>query len=226
MFAGPAVLLSKTLSPNTISGDEPSLSPLPPSPSVLVSVSTALPPPSPPLAHNRTESSSLQFEDTDSQPTLSPFLNPRTPPMPISGLPLYEPSQSYLGARRGSTTSTNSSLSSVSSLEISPSPLAHPRPGTASPFCQVKRGFFCVPYNVISVAAGPPFKIKGRPHLGHRNRVRGFPSLHCNYLLFPPDPLIPLFPSPSFESRISCSSIRLPRSDHGTQRFWGSSFCH
>ncbi|KAF9654266.1 hypothetical protein BDM02DRAFT_3182087 [Thelephora ganbajun] len=61
----------------------------------------------------RLQTSSLQFEDTDDQPASPLFLNPRTPPMPVSGLPLYEPSSSYLGTRRGSTTSTNSSLSSV-----------------------------------------------------------------------------------------------------------------
>jgi len=64
------------------------------------------------------ESSSLQFEVVDDQPTSPPFLNPRTPPMPLSGLPLDVPSQSYLETRRGSTTSTNSSLSSVSPSAI------------------------------------------------------------------------------------------------------------
>lgn len=78
------------------------------------------------------ESSSLQLEDSDDQPTSSPFLNPRTPPMPLPGLPLYEPSKSYLETRRGSTTSTNSSFSSVSLLcHFSPSPCLYlPRQGT------------------------------------------------------------------------------------------------
>lgn len=84
------------------------------------------------------ESSSLQLEDADDNSASPPFLNPRTPPMPLPGLPLYEPSQSYLGTRRGSTTSTSSSLSSVSSLSIcSPvrlftSPQARPPPSVKS----------------------------------------------------------------------------------------------
>ena len=175
--------------------------------------------PSSSLAHGGTESSSLQLEDPDSQPTSAPFLNPRTPPMPISGLPLYEPSQSYLGTRRGSTTSTNSSLSSVSIVEFWPRSLIHACPGTAPSFRQVERGFIRIAHNVISVTVGPTFKIKGLPHLGYRNRVRGFSSLHCNYLLFPPNPLIPLHSYPLVESRVSGPPIQFPRSDHGTKRF-------
>lgn len=105
-----------------------------------------------------TESSSLQFEDIEDQPT-SPFLNPRTPPMPLPGLPLYEPSQSYLGTRRGSTTSTNSSLSSVSSYAIFFCLFIHTCPGKAHALCQVERGLTRLPYNFISLTVGSTFKV-------------------------------------------------------------------
>ena len=149
-------------------------------------------------------------------PTSPPFLNPRTPPIPISGLPLYEPSQSYLGTRRGSATSTNSSLSSVSSFAIFLQSLPHISPGASPTFCQVKHRYIRVSYNVVSVTVGPTFEIKGFPYPGHRNRVCGFSPLHCNHLSFSSNPRIPLYSYPPFESCISRPSIHLPRSDRGT----------
>lgn len=156
------------------------------------------------------ESSSLQFEDVEDQSTSPPFLNPRTPPMPLPGLPLYEPSQSYLGTRRGSTTSTNSSLSSVSPYAIFCRLFIHICPGKAHALRQVECGLTRLPYNLVPLAVGSTFKVQDFAYVGHRNRVCGFTSFRNDCLSFSQNPCIPFYPPPPFQSSVSCPSIRFP----------------
>jgi hypothetical protein len=92
-------------------------------------------PSSPAHSYERSSSQTTHFPSGRGMET--PPLNPdattdpngRFPPM---GLPFYRPSQSHLGAGRGSTT-TNSSLSLVSLLVTCPRHLVHACIGAAPP---------------------------------------------------------------------------------------------